>query len=1137
MFRRTFSAIALSIGFLFTGADATAQLIEAARIEILPSATPSLQDRVTARISYEQVSCYTFTSSVTTQPGGVFDVRVSPVSVGQPFPCTQTFDVDLGVLPLGDYSVLFYVVGSALASARFTVGIIPIPAVSESGIAVLVLTLALTAIALGRKGRRSSPQDPVLSVLLLGGASIVGTMAVLMPASAIEVAGRSSSTDLIVRFSRKVETRTVSELVDALNGSRDFSLSSRLLGPVSARRLIRREPTAYERDVIARHPSALVSQMFEYIVLTYDSARDLQSLAESLRLSIAVESVERVQVIKRAAVDPLLGTPSGSSDNSQWALHALSLPSAWLMTKGRATIAYLDSGLVTAHEDLASNFRAHLSRNVTFSGPGSRVTNNLEDEHYVPGSSTNYPGHGTHVAGIVAATNDNGLGISGSCPKCSLIAVKDSDPSTDGFVNSIDFAIAAGVQVINYSGELFDNPCLVPATDPRSWCKALGRAREAGISIIAAAGKRAGFGTGAFALPPAPANSEGVIAVGGLQPGPVPGDTSGQATFWRGDIVNPPAAGRRFGSDYHAKAGYYFLSPAAQVLSTFPSGVTYATVDAPFAQWGCADALGAPGTAGYGNCTGTSMAAPHIAAIAGLVRSVQPTLGYATTAYLMGSTPNTIIGVRTQLMEALSQPAVSATMPNASSVVQAALGGGSNRLTPLFSFYSSARAGHFYTSSPQSGKSALVGTLIPSTATDSTVPDGRQYLPVGNLTSGYGCFPPDMADTSPVSCTLGFSPRALVEVFTTEVSPYGGSLLPLYRLSRVQSGSVKYTYETDEARKSGLVGQGWRVDGVEGFVMPTYQPGAARLCRKFNASSGDYVLFPGSGATGDDCSAQSECHLAAICGPSGYSSSVSTDYIGYAFPSPDASDNDADGLPNYVELREGRNPSAKDNDIFPDSYSGRRLFSMQTFRDFLNREGDEGGIYYWTNSLAQGTATRSSLIEAFFTSAEHQGIIAPVARLYFAYFSRIPDYVGLNYWVGQSRGGMAVSAISQLFANSEEFQLTYGSLTNRQFVQRVYLNVLGRDPDQGGWDHWTGQLDAGMPRGQLMFLFSESAEYLATSHSKVYVNMMYMGMLRRAPDQGGFDYWVGYLNGGNSGQNLIGLFVASPEYRLRFLPN
>ncbi len=132
---------------------------------------------------------------------------------------------------------------------------------------------------------------------------------------------------------------------------------------------------------------------------------------------------------------------------------------------------------------------------------------------------------------------------------------------------------------------------------------------------------------------------------------------------------------------------------------------------------------------------------------------------------------------------------------------------------------------------------------------------------------------------------------------------------------------------------------------------------------------------------------------------------------------------------------------------------------------------------------------------------------------------------------------MPVSDISQLFANSAEFQLTYGSLTNRQFVELIFLNVLGRSPDQGGWDFWTGQLDAGMSRGQLMFLFSESDEYRATSYSKIYVTMMYMGMLRRAPDQGGFDYWVGYLNGGNPGQNLIGLFVASPEYRLRFLPS
>jgi hypothetical protein len=47
---------------------------------------------------------------------------------------------------------------------------------------------------------------------------------------------------------------------------------------------------------------------------------------------------------------------------------------------------------------------------------------------------------------------------------------------------------------------------------------------------------------------------------------------------------------------------------------------------------------------------------------------------------------------------------------------------------------------------------------------------------------------------------------------------------------------------------------------------------------------------------------------------------------------------------------------------------------------------------------------------------------------------------------------------------------------------------------------------------------------------------MYAGMLQRAPDQGGFDFWVSYKNQGNSGLALINGFMNSQEYRNRFLP-
>jgi Domain of unknown function (DUF4214) len=160
-----------------------------------------------------------------------------------------------------------------------------------------------------------------------------------------------------------------------------------------------------------------------------------------------------------------------------------------------------------------------------------------------------------------------------------------------------------------------------------------------------------------------------------------------------------------------------------------------------------------------------------------------------------------------------------------------------------------------------------------------------------------------------------------------------------------------------------------------------------------------------------------------------------------------------------------------------------------------------------------------------------------VTRLYFAYFLRIPDYGGLIFWVNQYRHGATLDSISQAFAVSPEFLATYGNLDNTQFVTLLYQNVLGRAPDPGGLAFWVGQLNGGiLTRGQVMLGFSESPEFKQTSYNKVYVTMIYVGMLRRAPEQSGFDFWVNQLNNGASGLNLIQGFLNAPEYHSRFLP-
>jgi len=177
----------------------------------------------------------------------------------------------------------------------------------------------------------------------------------------------------------------------------------------------------------------------------------------------------------------------------------------------------------------------------------------------------------------------------------------------------------------------------------------------------------------------------------------------------------------------------------------------------------------------------------------------------------------------------------------------------------------------------------------------------------------------------------------------------------------------------------------------------------------------------------------------------------------------------------------------------------------------------------------------AELVEQYMLSAEFGQTVAPVTRLYFAYFNRIPDFSGLMFWIGSYKQGAELVSISDAFAGSDEFNSTYGSLNNSDFVTLVYQNVLGRDPDQSGLDYWTGILDSStQTRGQVMVGFSESPEYQTLMTNKIYVTMTYIGLLRRSPDQSGFDYWVNIIDQGATGLGLIDGFLYSTEYQGRF---
>ncbi|MEM7528797.1 MAG: DUF4214 domain-containing protein [Pseudomonadota bacterium] len=105
-----------------------------------------------------------------------------------------------------------------------------------------------------------------------------------------------------------------------------------------------------------------------------------------------------------------------------------------------------------------------------------------------------------------------------------------------------------------------------------------------------------------------------------------------------------------------------------------------------------------------------------------------------------------------------------------------------------------------------------------------------------------------------------------------------------------------------------------------------------------------------------------------------------------------------------------------------------------------------------------------------------------VAFLYGCAFDREPDLPGLNYWIDQFEAGLSVFEIAFFMATEEggEFERLYGPLdllTNESYVTLLYVNTLDRVPEGNGFDFWVESLEAGLPRSDAVFYFSESLEY------------------------------------------------------------
>ncbi len=327
---------------------------------------------------------------------------------------------------------------------------------------------------------------------------------------------------------------------------------------------------------------------------------DLRARWETLMTIKSLRKDPRVRFAEPNYRVSAMATPDDAAYPLQWHYPLIGLPDAWDTTTGDpgVVVAVVDTGILANHPDLAGQLVD--GYDFVRDPDSARDGDGIDPDPQDPGDSQGGGSesfHGTHVSGTVAARGNNQLGVAGVAYNSRIMPIRALGAGGGGTSYDVDQAVRFAAGLPNDSGTLPQQPAdiinlsLGGAPFSQATQNLYDQVRAAGILVVAAAGNQAGSSPGY------PASYEGVIAVSAV-------DAQRRLAAYSstGSTIDVAAPGGNNSVDLNGD-GYPdgILSTGGTISG---NGVNY----------------------GYPFLNGTSMAAPHVAGVLALMKSVNPNL-------------------------------------------------------------------------------------------------------------------------------------------------------------------------------------------------------------------------------------------------------------------------------------------------------------------------------------------------------------------------------------------------------------------------------------------------------------------------------------------------------------------------------